>query len=163
MDFDTIKSKIEEWLSPELNERNLFLVDIKFPIGRQIEVYIDSDTGVQISECAIVSRFLEKHLDESGLVPDNYILDVSSPGMSNPLKLPRQYKRRIGRIFELTKIDGTHIEGQLIEADEEKIKLKEVVEQKSKSQKAKSKEIQEPKEYVLKFNEIKRAILQFKF
>ena len=164
MNFDTVKSKIEEWLTPELNERNLFLVDIKFPVGRQIEVYIDSDTGIQISECAAISRLLEKQLDESGLVPENYVLDVSSPGMSNPLRVPRQYKRRIGRVLEVLKNDGTQIEAELVEADEEKIKLKEVIEErKNKGQKSKVKEIQEPKEYELRFDEIKRATLQFKF
>ena len=164
MNFDAVKSKIEEWLQPELSERNLFLVDIKFPMGRQIEVYIDSDEGIHISECAAVSRIIEKKLDESGLVPDNYILEVSSPGMSNPLKVPRQYKRRIGRIFEVLKNDGTQIEAQLVEADEEKIKLREVVEEKKvKGQKIKVKEIPELKEYELRFDEIKRAVLQFKF
>ena len=166
MNFDTVKSKIEEWLTPELNERNLFLVDIKFPVGRHIEVYIDSDTGIQISECATVSRFLEKQLDESGLVPENYVLDVSSPGMSNPLRVPRQYKRRIGRVLEVVKNDGTQIEAELVEADEEKIKLKEVIEEKKKNKKnqeSRTKSQEEPKEYELRFDEIKRATLQFKF
>jgi ribosome maturation factor RimP len=163
MNFAEVKHKIEEWLGPELAERNLYLVDIKFPMGRQIEVYIDSDTGVQISECATISRLLEKQLDESGMVPENYILEVSSPGMSNPLRLPRQYKRRIGQVLEIQKADGTQLEGELVEADEDKIKVREVMPQMSKTQKAKSKEIQEPKEYVLKFDEIKKAVLQFKF
>src|SRR4051812_19460781 len=125
MNFETVKGKIEEWLRPELDERNLFLVDVKFPMGRQIEVYIDSDTGVQISECATISRLLEKNLDESGLVPENYILEVSSPGMTNPLKLPRQYKRRIGRVLEVVLNDGTSLEGELVEVNEDKIKLRE--------------------------------------
>ena len=149
-----------------LNEKNLFLVDIKFPMGRQIDVYIDSDDGIHISECAEVSRFLEKLLDESGLVPENYILEVSSPGMDNPLKVPRQYKRRIGRILEILKTDGKQIEGQLVEADDEKIKLREVVEEKKKkkSETGKQKtETEQPKEWTLKFDEIKKAVLQFKF
>jgi ribosome maturation factor RimP len=163
MNFEGVKSKIEEWLQPMLNEKNLFLVDIKFPMGRQIEVYIDSDEGIHISECADISRFLEKNLDGSGLVPDNYILEVSSPGMSNPLRIPRQYKRRIGGVLEVVKTDGTEVIGQLVEADEKQIKLREVLAEKSKTQRAKSKEIQEPKEYVLGFDEIKKAVLQFKF
>jgi ribosome maturation factor RimP len=163
MNFEAVKGKIEEWLEPELAERNLFLVDIKFPMGRQIEVYIESDEGIHISECAEVSRFLEKKLDESGLVPDNYILEVSSPGMGNPIKVPRQYKRRIGRVFEVLRNDGTQIEGELVEVDDEKIKLREVEQKKSKTQKAKTKAQEELKEYVLKFDEIKRATLQFKF
>ncbi len=164
MNFEVIKTKIEEWLQPILNEKNLFLVDIKFPMGRQIEVYVDSDEGIHISECADISRFLEKNLDGSGLVPENYILEVSSPGMSNPLRVPRQYKRRIGRILEIVKTDGTQIEGQLLEADDEKIKVREVIEEKlSKTQKAKNKEVKEPGEFVLTFDEIKKAVLQFKF
>lgn len=163
MNFEEVKSKIEEWLQPLLHEKNLFLVDIKFPMGRQIEVYVDSDEGIHISECADISRFLEKNLDGSGLVPENYILEVSSPGMSNPLKVPRQYKRRIGQVLEIVKTDGTQLAGRLVEAGEHKIKLVEEKEQKSKTQKAKSKETAEPKEFELSFDEIKKAVLQFKF
>lgn len=163
MNFEEIKSKIEEWLQPLLNEKNLFLVDIKFPMGRQIEVYVDSDEGIHISECADISRFLEKNLDGSGLVPENYILEVSSPGMSNPLKVPRQYKRRIGRILEIVKTDGTQLDAQLLEADDEKVRLREVIEEKKSKSQKKGQETKEPQEFVLRFDEIKKAVLQFKF
>lgn len=165
MNFEAVKGKIEDWLTPELTERNLFLVDIKFPMGRQIDVYIDSDEGIHISECAEVSRFIEKKLDESGLVPDNYILEVSSPGMSNPLKVPRQYRRRIGRVLEVLKNDGTQIEAQLVAVDDEKIELREVVAEKKQKAKNKGQEqpVSEPKVYELRFDEIKKATLQFKF
>ena len=163
MNFEAVKNKIEEWLQPMLNEKNLFLVDIKFPMGRQIEVYVDSDKGIHISECAEISRFLEKNLDGSGLVPENYILEVSSPGMDNPLRIPRQYKRRVGQVLEVTKTDGVQVVGELIEANETNIKLRDVPEEKSKTQKAKSKETQELKEHELKFEEIKKAVIQFKF
>lgn len=163
MNFETVKNRIEEWLAPELNKRNLFLVDVKFPAGKHIEVFIDSDTGVQIAECAVISRLLEKKLDESGLVPENYVLDVSSPGMSNPLKLPRQYKRRIGQILEVVKTDGTQIEGALMEANEETIKLREVLPELSKTQKAKAKHKTTAEEWTLNFSEIKKAMLQLKF
>ena len=165
MSVEIVKSKIEEWLQPVLNEKNLFLVEIRFILGRKLEVYIDSDEGIHIDDCASISRFLENHLDGSGLVPDNYILEVSSPGMDNPLKVPRQYKRRIGRILEIAKNDGTMIEAQLMEADDEKIKLQEVREEKNKNKKNKNNiQPEEPlKEYVLNYDEIKRAVLQFKF
>ena len=163
MNFEAVKNNIEEWLQPILNEKNLFLVDIKFPMGRQIEVYVDSDKGIHISECAEISRFLEKNLDGSGLVPENYILEVSSPGMDNPLRIPRQYKRRVGQVLEVTKTNGVQVVGELIEANEANIKLRDVPEEKSKTQKAKSKETQELKEHELKFDEIKKAVIQFKF
>ena len=163
MNFEAVKNKIEEWLQPMLNEKNLFLVDIKFPMGRQIEVYVDSDKGIHISECAEISRFLEKDLDGSGLVPENYILEVSSPGMDNPLRVPRQYKRRVGQVLEVTKTDGVQVVGELLEVNDVSIKLRDVPEEKSKTQKAKSKETPELKEHELKFEEIKKAVIQFKF
>lgn len=164
MNFEEVKNKIEAWLQPLLTEKNLFLVDIKFPMGRQIEVYVDSDEGIHISECAELSRFLEKNLDESGLVPENYILEVSSPGMTNPLKVPRQYKRRIGRILEITKTNGQQLEAKLLAVDDDKITLEEVLpEVKKKKKKVEEPVASEPKVFVLYYTEIKRALIQFKF
>lgn len=164
MATELIKSKIEEWLTPALAAKNLFLVDIKLSLGgKKIEVFIDSDEGVHIEECALISRALEAHLDGSGLIPENYTLDVSSPGMSNPLKVPRQYKRRIGRTLEIVKTNGEMLEAELLEVTEAGIKLKEKVAEKKKAKKGKSEEVAEPKEYELNFSDIKKATLQFNF
>jgi ribosome maturation factor RimP len=166
MNFELVKQRIEGWLQPLLEEKNLFLVDIKFSMGRRIELYVDSDEGIHIDDCAAISRFLEKHLDGSGIVPDNYILEVSSPGMSNPLKVPRQYKKRIGRVLEVVKNDGAQIEAQLVVADDEKITLREVKDEKKKPKYKPGGSIEpeeKPKEYILKYDEIKKAVLQFKF
>lgn len=159
MNFEEVKQKIEHWLQPLLLEKNVFLVDIKITQGRRLEVYLDTDEGIHIDDCATVSRFLEKHLDGSGIVPENYILEVSSPGMTNPLKVPRQYKRRIGRKLEVLKTNGEMIVAQLIEADLEGIKLKEILEEKKKKKNAEP--LPEPKEIALTYNDIKRATLVF--
>lgn len=136
-------------------------------MGRSIEVFADSDEGIQIYQCAELSRFIEKNLDGSGLVPDNYVLEVSSPGMDNPLRVPRQYKRRIGRVLEVLKTNGEMLVGQLTEVTDTGIKLKEIEEEKKKKKKGDVKktsaEPEAPKEYELPFDEIKRALLQFKF
>lgn len=171
MNIDLVKSKIAEWLESILAEKNLFLVEIKFATAKQIEVYVDSDEGIHISECAEVSRMLEKKLDESSLLPDNYILEVSSPGMSNPLKIPRQYKRRVGQVLEVIKNDGTLLVGELVQAGEQEIMLREMVPVKSKTQRAKEKkaagntapEIPVANEWNLKYSEIKKATIQYKF
>ncbi len=145
-----------------LTEKNLFLVEIKVLLGKKIEVFVDSDEGIHIDECALISRFLEKNLDGSGLVPDNYILEVSSPGMTNPLKVPRQYKKRIGRVLDIVKNDGEKIEAELMAADLEKIKLREVVQEKKKNKKQEPKSYIEPREVEIKYADIKKALLVFK-
>ena len=163
MDQEIVKQKIAEWLQPLLEEKNLFLVDVRISMGRKIEIFADSDTGITIEECALISRLVESHLDGSGLVPDNYILDSSSPGMTNGLKVPRQYKKRIGRVLEVDKNDGTHIDGTLLEANDEQIKLQEIKAEVKKKDKKKGIKEEEPKEYVVKYSDIKKAVIQFKF
>src|ERR1035437_2204917 len=115
MDQEIVKQKIAEWLLPLLEEKNLFLVDVRISMGRKIEVFADSDTGITIEDCALISRLVESHLDGSGLGPDNYILESSSPGMTNALRVPRQYKKRIGHVLEIDKNDGAHLEAKLLE------------------------------------------------
>lgn len=165
MDTDQVKSAISEWLAPELEARNLFLVDVKISIGRKIEVFADSDTGIQIEECAVLSRLLESKLDGSGLVPENYILEVSSPGMANPLKVPRQYRRRIGRRLDIQLTGGEQISAILQEADEDGVRLLEYLAplKASKSAAKKAGPAPEPRQWNLAYSQIKKAVLHFDF
>jgi ribosome maturation factor RimP len=159
-----LKEQISEWLNPLLEEMGLFLVDVKTAGKAKVEVFADGDTGITISQCADISRFLEKHLDGSGLVSDHYVLDVSSPGMDNPLRVPRQYKKRIGRILDIVKTDGTEIEAELLAADDEKIKLRELAKPEKKKKGPKTEEkAPERKEFDLKYSEIKKALIQIQW
>jgi ribosome maturation factor RimP len=156
-----LKEQIQAWLAPLLTEQDLFLVDIKTAGKAKVEVYVDGDNGITISQCADISRFLEKHLDGSALVSPSYTLDVSSPGMSNPLRVPRQYRRRIGRILEILKTDGSELEVQLLAADDDKIRVKPVAKEVKKPKKGKPVEkVEEPQEFDLPYAEIKRALIQ---
>ncbi len=162
-----LKDKIQEWLTPLLTEMDLFLTDVKVSGKSKVEVYADGDNGITISQCADISRFLEKHLDGSGLVSEDYMLDVSSPGMSNPLRVPRQYKKRIGRTLEIVKTDGTEVEAQLVKADDDKITLLPIVAEVKKKKKGPKNQPEEkgeaPKEFELKYSEIKKALIQIQW
>ena len=50
-----------------------------------------------VEDCALVSRSLEPALDGSSLVPERYVLEVSSPGIERPLKRPADWQRFVGR------------------------------------------------------------------
>jgi len=155
-----IKAKIIAWLEPFLAEHDAFLVDVKVQGGKKVEVFVDTDSGISIGKCAEVSKFLGNLLDESDLMSDNYTLDVSSPGMGNPLKMPRQYKRRIGNVLEIVKTDGTAIEATLEEANEDHIVLKSVIKETKKKSKKDVAPAEEAKPFSLKYDEIKRALIQ---
>lgn len=155
-------------MQPALLAESLFLVEAKVMMGgKKIEVYVDGDVNVTIDQCAHLSRELEKQIEASGLAPENYLLEVGSPGMSNPLRVPRQYRKRVGRPLDVWTMKGEYVTGELTTVTETGIVLREVREQKSKTQelKARKNKTQEAplQEWPLKFEDIRKATLQLNF
>jgi ribosome maturation factor RimP len=106
-----------------------FTVEIELKPGNKLNVFADSDSGMTFEKCQKLSRFLEGPIDENGWLGDKYVLEVSSPGITRPLKFTRQYIKNIGRNFEVTLLDKTKVEGILKSADDDKIMITfEVVE-----------------------------------
>lgn len=92
---------------------------------RKITVIVDGDEGMGIDDCADISRSLSKYLDESGLVQeDNYLLEVSTPGLDQPLKMKRQYRKNIGRSLKV-KLKERTTEGKLTEVTDDNIVIVE--------------------------------------
>lgn len=157
IDFGSIKNKLEELVEEKLkSEPEYFLVDVKVLPSKKIQVYIDGDKGIKIEKCAEVSRYLEAYLDEEQPLGEKYVLEVSSPGMSNPLKVLRQYKRRIGREVEVLLNDGRKIEGILKTADEDKITVEEIHLDKKKKETGR-------KEHEIFFTDFKSTKLKLNF
>jgi ribosome maturation factor RimP len=98
---------------------------------------------------------LYKELEESSLFPDgNFSLEVSSPGLDEPLKKHRQYKKNVGRFVHITRNDSTVVEGKLLEANEDGVILE------TETGKGKKKEI---KQETVLFTDIKTTKIQVKF
>jgi ribosome maturation factor RimP len=124
---ETIKT-IEGFLQALLaGEPGYFLVDIRIKPTNNIRVYIDGDQGISIDKCVQFNRALYKKLEELGLFPDgDFSLEVSSPGLDEPLKMHRQYKKNVGRQVELVLQDGLKIEGRLLEVGEDGVIVEEI-------------------------------------
>ena len=102
-------------------------VDISARKGpKKVLVLVDADQGFTIDDCAELSRHLSKSLDETGLIEDNYLLEVSTPGVEHPLKLKRQYTKNLGRSLKIKTLDRT-IEGKLLEVADEQIVIEEQI------------------------------------
>lgn len=106
------KERIIELINEKINGTHLFLIDVKVLPGNKIEVYVDGDNGLGINDCVDLSRHIEKSLDRE---VEDFSLEVSSPGATQPLKLSRQYIKHVGRDFELKLNDGTTVNGTLTE------------------------------------------------
>jgi ribosome maturation factor RimP len=108
-------------------EPGYFLVEIRIKPTHNVKVYIDGDQGISIEKCVQYNRALYKRLEDSGLFPaGDFSLEVSSPGLDEPLKLLRQYKKNIGRQVELVLQDGSRTGGRLMEVTEDGIIVEEV-------------------------------------
>ena len=108
---------------------DLFFVDMNFnEANKKLEIFLDSDTSLTISQCARINRYLQNHIDEAGWLGEKYILDVSSPGVGKPLKFLRQYKKNIGRKIELKlkEVNGKRV-GKLVAVNETTITIEEKV------------------------------------
>jgi ribosome maturation factor RimP len=106
-----------------------FLIDVivtarKGP--KKVMVIVDADQGFSIDDCAELSRHLSKILDEKNLIDDNYMLEVTTPGVDFPLKLNRQYKKNIGRTLKI-KLREKTVEGKLILATDDSITLEQEI------------------------------------
>ena len=92
MDF---KTRVEELIQAFLEERkDIYLVDLKISAGNDVVVILDGDESLSIQDCLDVSRAIEFNLDREEV---DFSLQVMSAGLSEPLKLPRQYRKNVGR------------------------------------------------------------------
>ncbi|HWJ78297.1 MAG TPA: ribosome maturation factor RimP [Niallia sp.] len=91
---------VEGMVEPILQELHLELVDVEYVKEGPnwfLRVYIDKESGVDIDECAAVSEKLSEKLDEVDPIPENYFLEVSSPGAERPLKKDKDFEKAIGK------------------------------------------------------------------
>lgn len=120
---EQIEGRVNRMLA---EDTDLFLVEIKIKPTNNIKVYIDGDQGISIERLVQYNRRLYRQIDESGLFPNgDFSLEVSSPGLDEPLKLHRQYVKNIGRFVEVMDKEGGQKEGKLLSATDTEIVLEE--------------------------------------
>jgi ribosome maturation factor RimP len=125
-----IVDDIKSIVTRKLTDSTQFLVDVivKGHKGPQkVLVVIDSDKGVTIDECANLSRELSKAFDETQLFAHSYMLEVSTPGLDQPLKLKRQYYKNLGRSIKVVSKDQRYFEGKLMEVTDELIRVEQEI------------------------------------
>ena len=135
------------------NDNSLFLVEIKIKPTNNIKVFIDGDQGVNIDRLVQYNRALYKQL-ETMFPNGDFSLEVSSPGLDEPLKLYRQYVKNTGRYVEVLEKEGNKKEGKLINVTDESIVVEE---EKGKGKK------REIVQHTISFENIKSTKIQIKF
>ena len=119
-----------------IRETSIFLVDVRVNSANRISVKVDKPEGVTIEECVNISRAIESGLNRD---IEDFELEVSSPGLTEPLKVMEQYRKNCGRQVDVLKCDGQKINGLLQYVDdngivlEVKAKIKEAGQKRSKT------------------------------
>jgi ribosome maturation factor RimP len=116
MDQNRVKELVDEAIA---ENASLFLLDLNFGPENSIKVVVDGDSGVPLSECIRISRNVEHNLDREA---EDFSLEVTTPGATEPIIDPRQYKKNVGRILMVKTAEG-NFEGKLVEVNEKEISL----------------------------------------
>lgn len=119
-----ILEKIKELTEPLLAGTDMFIVNVKVKPVNNIKLYIDADSGLSISKSAEVNRKLYKLIEAEQMFPEgDFSLEVSSPGVDEPLVSERQYSKNIGRTVLVTTAEGKEVLGVLKEVKEDTMLL----------------------------------------
>jgi len=154
--MEVIIEKVRKGIQDLLAEHpDHFLIEIRIKPTHNIKVFIDGDKGIGIDDLVKYNRALYRQMEEENLFPDgDFSLEVSSPGLGEPLKMHRQYLKNQGRFVEIILLDGEHLEGQMVEVTDEGITVEET--------KGKGKKAEIIKHEVL-YSNIKSTQIQIKF
>jgi ribosome maturation factor RimP len=120
-----LRAKINELAASSLLHPGQFLVDVVASSKKfsKITVIVDGDAGITIDECGQISRALSEKLDDVDLGNSHYVLEVTTPGLDQPLKLIRQYMKNKGRGLKIHRKDKTIVMGKLDACDEKGVEL----------------------------------------
>ena len=132
--IDTKRSEIEErasaMVTPIIEKNNLELVDVEYVkegSDYYLRIYADKEGGITIGDLEIVNRAMSDLLDEDDFIKDAYILEVSSPGLTRPLKKDKDFLRSIGKQVEIKTFkkigDYKEFEGELLAYDAQTVTI----------------------------------------
>jgi ribosome maturation factor RimP len=119
-------SKVRGWVEEYVGDGPLFLVDLQITKGlkrSQISILVDTEEGVTIEACALLSRKLGNFIEEQEWIEEAYNLEVSSPGLDFPLTHGWQFKKNIGRKVKVWMKEGENIEGELVGYSDEAVEI----------------------------------------
>lgn len=107
---DTVNQIVEDYLV----DSDYYLVDLQITNDNRIQIEIDAFEGVSIGFCAELSKHIESQFDRE---TEDFELQVSSAGLTEPFKVIKQYEKNIGNEIEILTKKGIKISGVLTEVN----------------------------------------------
>ena len=130
MKFEKLLGEVRQVIEPLLQSQNFELVDLEYqrePQGWVLRIYLDREGGVTLDDCAEVSGEIGAVLEVKDVIPNPYVLEVSSPGLTRPLKKPEDFNKFSNRLVKIKlyePLEGRkNFKGTLLGLEGEKVRL----------------------------------------
>jgi ribosome maturation factor RimP len=128
--FENLLQEVRQVVEPILESQGLELVDLEYQRESQgwvLRIYLDREGGVSLDDCAGVSHEVGAVLEVKDLIPSAYILEVSSPGLTRPLKKPEdfnKFRNQMVKIKLYEPLDGRkNFKGTLLGLEEDRVRV----------------------------------------
>jgi ribosome maturation factor RimP len=128
--FDHLLQEVRQVVEPILQSQGKELVDLEYRRESQgwvLRIYIDREGGVTVEDCAEVNREVGATLEVRNLIANPYVLEVSSPGLTRPLKKAEdfiKYQTRLVKVKTAKPIEGRrNFKGTLLGLEGERVRL----------------------------------------
>ena len=125
-----IPDRVRALADPILMNAGMELVEIEYrreARGWVLRLYIDKEGGVTLDDCSRVSQEVGRELDVEDFISTPYTLEVSSPGLTRPLKSEKDFIRYRNRLVKLRTIDPINkrhqFKGRLLGFSNDQIEL----------------------------------------
>ncbi len=153
--------KIVQWLNQILDETDdCFLVSSKIGADASYQFFIDSDTGFTLEKSVAINRALRNKIEEAEIYPEGmFSLEISSPGISEPLKNIRQYKKNTGRLVAIETKEKESVTGRIVGVENDEI----ILEVNGKNAKGVASPKMPKTKRNINLNTIQKAIIQIEF
>ncbi len=130
MKFEKLLEEVRQEIEPLLQSQGFELVDLEYQRGPQgwvLRIYLDREGGVTLDDCAEVSGEIGAVLEVKDVIPNPYVLEVSSPGLTRPLRKPEdfnKFRNRLVKIKLYEPLEGRkNFKGTLLGLEGEKVRL----------------------------------------
>lgn len=131
MIYSKLELKILELATPIAKENGCYIYDLEYVKegkSRTLRIFADKESDrISLDECEAISRKISEALDISDPIPENYVLEVSSPGIERRLRTPEHFEKYLGETIDIglyKAIEGSKfMTGKLISFENEKITI----------------------------------------
>lgn len=130
--FMDVITEVTKLIEPLLTQQGMALVDIEYRRERPgwvLRLFLEKSGGISLDDCSSMSGAVSRLLDAADLIPQSYVLEVSSPGINRRLKRPEDFLRFKGEraAFSLyLPLEGQrHLGGIIHEVQDDQVVVRE--------------------------------------